>query len=72
MEASLKFVRQYFKQSGFPAKYKVVSRYHAYHGGTFGAMAASGTGTRKTKFEPQMPGFLKVLPPTWYRDRFST
>ena len=72
VEASLKFVRQYYKQSGFPAKYKVVSRYYAYHGGTFGAMSASGAGTRKTKFEPQMPGFLKVLPPTSYRGRFST
>jgi adenosylmethionine-8-amino-7-oxononanoate aminotransferase len=34
-------------------------------------MAASGTGARKTKFEPHMPGFLKVPPPTYYRDRFS-
>jgi adenosylmethionine-8-amino-7-oxononanoate aminotransferase len=35
-------------------------------------MAASGTGSRKTKFEPQMAGFLKVFPPTYYRDRFDT
>jgi adenosylmethionine-8-amino-7-oxononanoate aminotransferase len=34
-------------------------------------MAASGTGKRKTPFEPQMPGFLKVFPPSYYRDRFS-
>ena len=71
VEAALKFVRQYFKQTGRPHKYKFVSRYYGYHGGTFGAMAASGTGTRKTKFEPHMPGFLKVPPPTYYRDRFS-
>jgi len=71
VEASLKFVRQYWRQSGHPGKYKVVSRYHGYHGATFGAMSASGTGPRKTKFEPQMGGFLKVLPPTAYRDRFS-
>ena len=72
VEATLKFVRQYFKQAGHPGKYKIVSRYHGYHGATFGAMAASGTGTRKTPFEPQMAGFLKVLPPTAYRDRFSS
>ncbi|MCC6586419.1 MAG: aspartate aminotransferase family protein [Bryobacterales bacterium] len=71
VEAALKFVRQYFKQTGRPHKYKFVSRYYGYHGGTFGAMAASGTGTRKTKFEPHMPGFLKVPPPTYYRDRFA-
>src|SRR5260370_34002847 len=35
-------------------------------------MGASGTGPRKTKFEPQMPGFVKVFPPTFYRDRFAT
>jgi adenosylmethionine-8-amino-7-oxononanoate aminotransferase len=71
VEAALKFTRQYFKQTGRPHKYKVVSRYQGYHGGTFGAMAASGTGSRKTKFEPHMPGFLKVPPPTWYRRYFS-
>ena len=72
VEASLKFVRQYFKQTGHAGKYKVISRYFGYHGGTFGGMAASGTGPRKTKFEPQMPGFVKVFPPTHYRDRFAS
>ncbi len=72
VEAALKFTRQYFKQTGHPGKYKFISRYQGYHGGTFGAMAASGTGKRKTPFEPQMGGFLKVFPPTYYRDRFSS
>ncbi|MGD1973953.1 MAG: aspartate aminotransferase family protein [Desulfobacterales bacterium] len=72
IECALKFVRQYYKQTGFPQKYKFITRYYGYHGGTFGAMAASGTGVRKTKFEPQMAGFLKVFPPNYYRDRFDT
>ena len=72
VEAALKFARQYFRQTGRPGKYKFVSRYQGYHGATFGAMAASGTGKRKTPFEPHLPGFLKVFPPTYYRDRFST
>jgi adenosylmethionine-8-amino-7-oxononanoate aminotransferase len=72
VECALKFVRQYYKQTGYPQKYKFISRYYGYHGGTFGAMAASGTGVRKTKFEPQMAGFLKVFPPNYYRDRFDT
>lgn len=72
VEAALKFARQYFKQTGRPGKYKVISRYHSYHGGTFGAMAASGTGPRKAKFEPEAPGFLKVFPPTHYRDQFGS
>ena len=60
IESALKFVRQYFKQTGHPGKYKFISRYYGYHGGTFGGMAASGTGPRKTKFEPQMAGFVKA------------
>lgn len=72
IEATLKFVRQYFKQSGHPGKYKFISRYQSYHGGTFGAMSLGGTGKRKTPFEPQANGFVKVFPPSYYRDRFSS
>lgn len=72
VESALKFVRQYWKQSGNPNKFKFISRYQGYHGGTFGAMAASGTGKRKSPFEPHLPGFVKVFPPTYYRDRFAT
>jgi len=71
-ESALKFVRQYFKQTGHPGKYKFISRYLDYHGSTFGAMAASGTGKRKTKFEPLMTGFLRVFPPNHYRDQFDS
>jgi adenosylmethionine-8-amino-7-oxononanoate aminotransferase len=71
-EAAMKFVRQYYKQTGHPGKYKFISRYYGYHGGTAGSMAASGTGSRKSKFEPHMAGFLKVFPPNYYRDRFPS
>ncbi len=71
VEAAMKFARQYFKQTGRPGKYKFISRYLGYHGGTSAAMAASGTGPRKTKFEPQMGGFLKVFSPNHYRRYFS-
>ncbi len=72
MEAAMKFARQYHKQVGQPGKYKFISRYQGYHGGTFGAMGASGTGKRKSPFEPQMAGFVKVYPPTTMRDRFPS
>eukprot|EP01116_Phalansterium_solitarium_P009289 TRINITY_DN23378_c0_g1_i1.p1 TRINITY_DN23378_c0_g1~~TRINITY_DN23378_c0_g1_i1.p1 ORF type:complete len:477 (+),score=151.40 TRINITY_DN23378_c0_g1_i1:87-1433(+) len=71
-EAAMKFTRQYHRQTGNPTKYKFISRYSAYHGSTFAAMAASGTGKRKSKFDPQMGGFLKVFPPSHYRDLFPT
>jgi adenosylmethionine-8-amino-7-oxononanoate aminotransferase len=72
VEAALKFTRQYYKQTGRPGKYKFISRYYSYHGGTFGGMGASGSGSRKSKFEPQMDGFVKVFPPSFYRDRFPS
>jgi adenosylmethionine-8-amino-7-oxononanoate aminotransferase len=71
IESALKFTRQYFRQNGRPGKHKFISRYMAYHGATFGAMSASGTGSRKSYFEPHLPGFLKVAPPTYYRSQFS-
>ncbi len=70
VESALKFTRQYFKQAGRPNKFKFISRYYAYHGSTFGGLSASGSGPRKSKFEPQVDGFLKVFPPSYYRDRF--
>ena len=71
VESALKFARQYFRQSGQPGKYKFISRYHSYHGATYGAMGASGSGVRKAKFEPQMGGFWHVFPPTHYRRWFA-
>ena len=72
VEAAIKLARQHFRQTGQPGKYKFVSRYFGYHGGTLGAMAASGTGKRKSPFEPHAPGFIKVFPPTYYRERFPS
>ena len=72
VESALKFVRQYFKQTGHPEKYKYITRYNAYHGATFAATSASGSAQRKIKCEPHMPGFLKVPTPNYLRDRFSS
>src|SRR5215213_137206 len=62
-EAAIKLARQYHLQAGHPRKYKVISRYKSYHGGTGHAMAASGQTEWKTKFEPFAPGFVHVTPP---------
>lgn len=71
-EAAMKFVRQYYKQTGCGEKYKFISFYKGYHGATFGSMAASGTGKRKSKFEPQMGGFVKAFNPLHFRDQFDS
>lgn len=62
-EAAIKLARQYWAQAGHPRKYKVISRYRSYHGGTGHAMAASAQTAWKWKFEPFAPGFIHVTPP---------
>lgn len=62
-EAAIKLARQYWQQAGHPRKYKVISRYRSYHGGTGNAMAASAQTAWKWKFEPFAPGFIHVTPP---------
>jgi len=67
IEAAMKLARQYHKQTGNPNKYKVISRYHAYHGGTMGALSATGCIERKWMFEPTLQGYIHVMPPLCYR-----
>lgn len=62
-EAAIKLSRQYWMQAGHPRKYKIISRYLSYHGGTGNAMAASGQADWKWKFEPSPTGFIHVTPP---------
>jgi adenosylmethionine-8-amino-7-oxononanoate aminotransferase len=62
-EAAIKLARQFWLQAGHPRKYKVISRYRSYHGGTGQAMAASAQTAWKWKFEPFAPGFIHVTPP---------
>ncbi|ADU29583.1 aspartate aminotransferase family protein [Evansella cellulosilytica] len=66
-EVALKIARQYHQQNGDDNRYKVISRYRAYHGNTMGALAATGQAQRKFKYEPLAPGFLHVPPPDLYR-----
>lgn len=70
IESALKFGRQYYRQTGHPGKYKVVSVYLGYHGATLATLAAGAM--RKEPFEPHMAGFLKVPSPIQYRDRFAS
>jgi adenosylmethionine-8-amino-7-oxononanoate aminotransferase len=72
VEAAFKFARQYHHQTGQPTKYKFISLYYGYHGGTLGALAATGSARHKVKFEPQMGGFLKAFSPLQLRDHFPS
>lgn len=67
-EVAFKIARQYYQQKGEPNRYKILSRYRAYHGSTMGSLAATGQAQRKYKYEPLAPGFLHVAPPDEYRN----
>ncbi|NLY78757.1 MAG: aminotransferase class III-fold pyridoxal phosphate-dependent enzyme, partial [Lysinibacillus sp.] len=67
-ETAFKIARQYHQQRGESSRWKIISRYRAYHGSSFGALAATGQAERKYKYEPLAPGFLHVAPPDSYRN----
>lgn len=70
-ETAFKIARQYHIQTGNPGKYKVISRYRAYHGSTLGALSATAQANRRVKYDPGVPGFLHVYPPYSYRSIFG-
>ncbi len=70
-EVAFKVARQYHQYKGQSHRYKVISRYRAYHGNSMGSLAATGQSLRKATYEPLAPGFLHVSPPYCYRCSFG-
>src|SRR5262249_15737513 len=66
-ECAFKFARYYWKIKDKPAKTKIISRIHAYHGVTLAAMSATGMAVYHKMFGPLVPGFIQVAPPYAYR-----
>jgi taurine--2-oxoglutarate transaminase len=54
----------------FTGRHKIVTRYRAYHGATFGAMSASGD-ARRLPVEPGIFGIVRVFDPYCYRCIFG-
>src|SRR6201994_2759522 len=67
VETAWKVAKQYFKLTGKPGKYKVISRSIAYHGTTQGALAITGLPRYKAPFEPVTPGGFRVPNTNFYR-----
>ena len=70
-EAAIKMARQYHRLTGNATKYKIIGRYHSWHGSTMGSLSAGGLKSRRAVNEPLAPGFLHVFPPTCYRCPFD-
>ncbi|MFY9331556.1 MAG: aspartate aminotransferase family protein [Candidatus Nanopelagicales bacterium] len=67
VESAWKLAKQYFKLTGKPTKYKVISRAVAYHGTPQGALSITGIPPAKVPFEPLVPGGVKVPNTNHYR-----
>jgi adenosylmethionine-8-amino-7-oxononanoate aminotransferase len=67
VESAWKLARQYFRLTGEPGRYKVISREIAYHGTTMGALSVTGLAAIKGPFEPLVPGSIRVANTDYYR-----
>jgi adenosylmethionine-8-amino-7-oxononanoate aminotransferase len=67
VESAWKLAKQYFKITGEPTRYKVISRAIAYHGTPQGALSITGIPFAKQHFEPLVPGAHKVPNTNFYR-----
>jgi adenosylmethionine-8-amino-7-oxononanoate aminotransferase len=67
VESAWKLAKQYFRATGQPGRYKVLSREIAYHGTSMGALAITGLPSIKAPFEPLPPGGVRVPNTNFYR-----
>jgi adenosylmethionine-8-amino-7-oxononanoate aminotransferase len=67
VESAWKLAKHFYKLTGKPAKYKVISRSIAYHGTPHGALAITGLPAFKEPFEPLPPGGFRVPNTNFYR-----
>ncbi|GAA5542162.1 aspartate aminotransferase family protein [Ochrobactrum soli] len=69
VESCIKLARQWAVATGQGTRWKVISRFPSYHGGTLGALAVTGYAALSEPFAPIMREMPKVLAPTAYLDR---
>lgn len=71
VEGALKMARQYFLESGKPAKSRIITRWQSYHGNTLGALSAGGNKWRRTQFEPLLIDMPHISPCYEYRGKLA-
>jgi adenosylmethionine-8-amino-7-oxononanoate aminotransferase len=70
-DAAIKLARQYHLLSGNTEKWKVVARWHSYHGGSLGALSLTGHVRRREPFDPLLLPFPHISPAYCYRCPFG-
>lgn len=66
-DSAIKTARYFWNVQGKPQKTKIISREHAYHGVTMGAMSATGMPAFWPMFGGKLPGFIHIPSPYPYR-----
>lgn len=68
VESALKLARSYALAKGEAQRWKVISRYPAYHGCTLGALSVSGYTPMTSPYDPMMRAMPKIPAPRAYLD----
>ena len=71
IEAAIKMARQYFLESGQSQRWRVVARWHSYHGNTLGALSLTGRIGMRRPYLPLLIDFPHFPPPYCYRCPFG-
>ncbi|MCJ7699685.1 aminotransferase class III-fold pyridoxal phosphate-dependent enzyme [Candidatus Bathyarchaeota archaeon] len=71
VEAAIKLARQYYLESGQSQRWRVVARWHSYHGNTLGALSLTGRVGARRPYLPLLTDFPHFPPPYCYRCPFS-
>ncbi|MGQ9645332.1 MAG: aspartate aminotransferase family protein [Thermodesulfobacteriota bacterium] len=71
IEAAIKLARQYFLESGQSQRWRVVARWHSYHGNTLGALSLTGRISMRKPYLPLLIDFPHFPPPYCYRCSFG-
>ncbi|MEQ9246283.1 MAG: aspartate aminotransferase family protein [Nitratireductor sp.] len=69
VESCIKLARQWALAAGQSERWKVISRFPSYHGGTLGALGVTGYAALSDPFSPMMREMPKIPAPTAYLDR---
>lgn len=70
-ELCVKLARQYHLDNKESSRYKIISRWHAYHGITNGALSWSGMYHRRKNYQPYLLDFYHIPPAYCYRCWFN-
>jgi len=69
VESAIKLARQWAVVTGQANRWKVISRFPSYHGGTMGSLAVTGDLALTETFSPQIRDMPTIPAPRAYRDR---